>query len=182
MKPVKTPFVVAVIMLLATDLFAQAKPNFAGTWRLDASLGGGGGRGDRDGRASGGGGGRGGGIGLGAPPDTVTLQQNAGTLTVQQQVGDKTEATVYRLDGQAEKIVMSIGPARERRKADAVASTRWQGTKLVTTFRIAAAAAGGPKPVEYREVRSLDSKGNMVVETTMRGGTGRRTAVYKRAK
>jgi hypothetical protein len=52
----KTSVILAATLLLASDLHAQAKPNFAGTWTLDATPAGGGGRGDRTGNASGGGG------------------------------------------------------------------------------------------------------------------------------
>src|SRR5436189_110124 len=88
---------VAAVAVMASNAFAQAKPNFAGTWNIVvdttaanamAAGGGGGGRG------------RGGGGGLG---QTVTITQDANTLTLTRMQGQTEVKTVYNLDGSDSK-------------------------------------------------------------------------------
>jgi len=84
------------VVLWTVSAFAQAKPNFAGTWTREAPAGGaaaGGG---------GGGGGRGGGGGGGGWGAECTITQTATDLTVEYMGGGQTPAPiklVYKLDG-----------------------------------------------------------------------------------
>ena len=116
-----TSMVSAAAFVLATaGLFAQGKPNFAGTWTVDAEKtaaanpappaggGGGGGRG-------GGGGGRGGQQG------PMTVKHDATTLSVERQGQNGPTTTTYVLDGKPNK--MTQGQAEVTYTAKVVGST-----------------------------------------------------------
>src|SRR4051812_27862274 len=89
---------VAAVAFMASNAFAQAKANFAGTWNMvqdpaaQAGAAGGGGGGGR--------GGRGGGGGLGM---TFTATQDDKTLTIKRTQGQNEVVTVYNLDGSDSK-------------------------------------------------------------------------------
>ena len=100
----------AMMLLLSSSVFAQGKPNFAGTWTVDAEktaaanpapAGGGGGGGGRAG-----GGGRGGGQ---AGP--MTVKQDATTLSVTREGQNGPMTTTYTLDGKPNKVTMGQGEA-----------------------------------------------------------------------
>src|SRR5438128_1392250 len=116
-------FALAALVALPAAGWAQAKPDFSGTWTMDAAKsdpaparGGGGGGGQRGGGGGGGaaagggapggggggargggGGGRGGGGGGAAM--TLTIKQTAATLTIDSAMGQGTQTAVYKLDG-----------------------------------------------------------------------------------
>jgi hypothetical protein len=155
--------VAAAIALAATDLAAQARPDFSGSWTMVAPAapaaapaapagGGGGGGGGR-------GGGRGGGGGLGM---TATLAQTAGQLTVTRQQGGAEVRLVYNLDGsESRNTVQGRGGAMEQ-----VSRARFDAGKLIITTTVNAGAA----PVETTMALSLNAQGQLVVENT---GVGR---------
>jgi hypothetical protein len=152
----------AVAVLVASNAYAQAKPNFAGTWVRempagDPAGGGGGGRG---------GGGRGGGWGM-----EPTITQTATAITIKWMGGGNapTEQTrTYNLTGQSKNMVtMGRGEPTEQ-----VTTATWEGSKLVLTT--------GP----VKEVISIEG-GNLVIERTAPGrgeGAAPTTAkiVYKK--
>lgn len=127
MKRVSALLSAAAIVMTTVGVFAQAKPNFAGKWTLDAPAagaqapGGGGGRG-----------GRGGGGGWGMEP---TITQDATTLTIDYVGGGQNPAPVklsYKLDGSESKnSVMGRGG----QPTDQVSKATWDGSslKIVTT-------------------------------------------------
>ena len=96
MKRARVGIIAAAILAVASVTFAQ-KPDFSGTWTLDAEASGvpaGGG---------GGGGGRGGGA-LGNGPATV--KQTADALTIERTMGDNKVTMTYKLDGTESKNTM----------------------------------------------------------------------------
>jgi hypothetical protein len=155
MKRVLLIALVAALVVPYTA-FAQAKPNFAGTWTLDAAKsdpppqraggggggapGGGGGGGARGGGGAGGGGGRGGG-------GPVVITQTPTEITIGMQT--------YKLDGTPVTIDM--------RGASATVKAAWDGNNLVVTTTTPAG--------EQKAVRSLSADGKeMTVVTTTPAG------------
>ena len=109
----------AMVLLVSSSVFAQGKPNFAGTWTLDAEktaaanpapAGGGGG-----GRAGGGGGGRGGAQG------PMTIKVDATTFSIERQGQNGPTTTAYVIDGKPNK--MTQGQAEVSYTAKVVGST-----------------------------------------------------------
>ena len=104
----------AAVVLMTAGVLAQAKPNFAGKWTMDA--GGSGCRRPR--RRGGGGGGRGGGRGGGGGWGMeLTIAQDATTLTIDVHGRRQTPAPVsyvYKLDGTESKNI-DDGPRRRSR-------------------------------------------------------------------
>ncbi len=134
-------------LVMPYSAFAQSKPNFSGTWTLDAAKsdpppargGGGGGRG-------GGGGGRGGG-------GPVTITQTATDITIGMQA--------YKLDGSEATI--------EGRGGSQKVKAMWDGATLViTTTRDIQGTT-----ITTKAVRSLSANGmEMTVVTTAEGMPG----------
>jgi hypothetical protein len=151
----KRVLLLALVAALAVpySAFAQAKPNFAGTWTLDAAKsdpapagrGGAGGGAGGPGGGAGGGGGRGGG-------GPVTITQTATDITI----GMNT----YKLDGTPVDI-QGRGGATSKAKAT------WDGANLVITTTTDVQGAS----IEQKAVRSLSADGKeMTVVTTTTGG------------
>ena len=155
-------FAVVAAMVTPYAAFAQAKPNFSGTWTLDAAKsdpppargGGGGGAPGGGGGAPGGGGGRGGaggggrGAGGGGP---VTITQTATEIVI----GMNT----YKFDATVD--IAGRGGATSKAK------TAWEGNDLVITT----STDMGGTAVEQKQVRSLSADGKeMTVVTTISGG------------
>lgn len=165
-------FVAAMAFVLSstTGLFAQAKPDFSGTWTLDpasapAPAAGGGGGGGR-------GGGRGGGAGFG---QQFTAKQDASMLMITRMQGDQTVMAMYKLDGSESKnTVNGRGGAQEQ-----VSKATWNGSKLVITTTL----DFGGNTVEQKRTLSMEG-GNLVIEQSNPGrGGGEPTTtklVYKK--
>ena len=125
MKRMTAMMSAAAVVLTTTMAFAQAKPNFAGTWtRADAP--------GAAAPAGGQGGGRGGG-GRGGFGMEVAITQDANTITMKWMQGGgqgtPTEQTrTYKLDGtESKNSVMGRGG----QPADQVSKAAWEGSKLV---------------------------------------------------
>ena len=156
---------VAAVAFMASSAFAQAKPNFAGTWTIvvDSAAqanamagGGGGGGGGRGGRGGGGG-------GLG---QTFTATQDANTLTITRMQGQNEVKTVYNLDGSDSK---NTPPGRGGAPGvEQVSHAKWDGANLVVTRT----QDMGGTAVEIKNTISLDAKGNLWYETTRPGQDG----------
>ncbi|HEX5214525.1 MAG TPA: hypothetical protein VFV98_03630 [Vicinamibacterales bacterium] len=117
MRRVATLVSTATVMMFTVGLLAQAKPNFAGKWTVDAEkttaanpapAGGGGGGG---GRAGGGGGGRGGG-------GPMTIAQDATTLTITTEGQNGPMEVKYKLDGTEQTVTMGQGEAKVKAKVE----------------------------------------------------------------
>jgi len=159
------------LVVYAVGLSAQAKPNFAGKWTMQADpnaappatppAGGGGG-----------GGGRGGGRGAFAGME-MTITQDANTVTVERAMGQAGNAKfTYKLDGSESK---NMAPGRGGEMAEQVAKAMWDGAKL----KVTTTGANG----DTVQVLSMDGA-NLKVETTApaRGGGAPTTtsATYKK--
>lgn len=166
--------------LLAAHAGAQTRPNFSGTWTLDADQAvlSGGGRGDGSGRATGGGGRAGGGIGLGPPAEQLVITQDSISLRVEEKRGDASAALVYNFKGAKVKNAMPVGRGAS---AEATYETKWDGAKLVTKIKRTLTSRAGTTTMEYREVRELATDGTMILETTLSGRPGGRKSIYRRA-
>lgn len=150
----------------AAGLPAQAKPNFSGTWTLDAEK-----SVMPQGRGAGQGGGRQGGMGGG--PLTITVE--GPKMSVSRTMGQSgtTMTTVYMLDGTASKNTMAGRGGGEA--MEVVYTSKWNGAKLVTTI-------ANPRGTAT-ETRWLDADGTMVIETTRtnpQGETVTTKMVYKK--
>lgn len=144
------------LVMLSANVFAQAKPSFAGTWTLDQPEGGGGGGG---GRAGGRGGGRGGGGGGFACGMTCTITQDGTTLTVNRTVGENTISAKFMLDGSDSPNSMM---GRGGEATTVVSKAMWEGNNLVITT-----------PGNNGEIKAVISMANgMMSVTTTRPGRG----------
>ncbi len=141
----------AAAFVLTGMVFAQAKPDFSGTWTLDpakSEMGG-------PGRGMGGGGMGGGGM-MGGPM-TVTIKQTAADLTIERKMGDQMMTATYKLDG-------SESVNKGMRGNDVKSTAKWDGSNLVITSTQENQQGGA---MQSTEVRSLSPDGKtMTVEMT----------------
>jgi len=163
MRRVATFLGTAMVVMLATSVFAQA-PNFAGKWTRDA---------EKTAAAApagapggGGGGGRGGGMGGG----DITITQDAKTLVVSRMVQEMEMKTTYNLDGSPSKN-MAMGRGGQ---TEVTSTAKWDGAKLVIT-------SDNGQTITY----AMD--GAWLTQTTLApgrdGGPGTpRTTFYKKAQ
>ena len=149
----------AAFVALPAAAWAQAKPDFSGSWTMDAA------KSDpapaaRGGAGAGGGGGRGGGGRGGGIPMQMTIKQTAATLTVESMAGQGgTQTLVYKLDGT--ESTNTMGPAEAKSKAV------WDGAKLTITT----SQSFNGNAVETKDVYSMDGA-NLVRENTRTGPNG----------
>jgi hypothetical protein len=163
----------ALVVLAATGLVAQTRPDFSGRWTTDpdpaAADAGAAGRGaGRAGGARGGGRGRGGDMGSGWGT-TITLTQDARQLTVEYAFftrGDMQPPLkfVFALDGSETTNSVFMGRGRQSQKSRAA----WDGSTLVitTTHDFVDPATNKPQAVDVVQRLSLESPSSLVVETT----------------
>jgi hypothetical protein len=109
MKLARTGIIAAAVLAVATIAFAQAKPDFSGTWAPEA-----------DAAAAGGGGGR----GMAGP---MTVKQTATDLTVEREGRNGKTSTTYKLDGSETKVTMG--------QNEGTATAKWDGSKLVISTK-----------------------------------------------
>lgn len=110
MKRARIGLIAAAILAVATVAWAQAKPDFSGTWTPEQAA------------EPTGTGGRGGG---GGP---MTVKQTGDTLTIERTGrGGNTMAQSYKLDGSETDITMGQRTVK--------ASAKWDGDKLVITTK-----------------------------------------------
>jgi hypothetical protein len=137
-------------LAVATMAFAQAKPDFSGSWTPEPAAG----------APAGGGGGQGGGggRGFGGP---MTVKQSATELTVETTGGRGPTTRTYKLDGSETKIQMG--------QMEATATAKWDGSKLVITTK-----------TEQGEQTQTRSEANGVLTIDRTGGRGPSTTTYKK--
>jgi hypothetical protein len=114
MKRATTGIIATAVLAVATLAFAQAKPDFSGSWAPEVDPA-------AAAPTAGGGGGR----GMGGGP--MTVKQTATELTIERQGPNGAISTVYKLDGSESKITMG--------QAEATATAKWDGSKLVITTK-----------------------------------------------
>ena len=141
----------AAVVLMAAGLVAQAKPNFAGEWKIAADP-------DRGG-------------GQGEPGKDLTITQSATAMTVESRAAGQAPAPVkftYNLDGSVSKNMMAGrggGAPTEQ-----VSKAMWAANKLVVTTTMGAG----------EEKRTFSMEGDsLVVETSAPARDGRAPNVTK---
>ena len=133
----------AVALVLASSMaIAQAPPNFAGKWTVVP-----------DPNAAGGRGGMAGGLG-----QEATITQDATTLTIVRTTQMGTFTSAYKLDGSESRNTLNM----QGNTVDQLSIAKWDGGKL----RVNTKMDFGGNVVETSMVMSLDSTGNLVVEST----------------
>ena len=161
-----TVWMAAIVLAITSAVFAQAKPDFSGTWTLD--------RDKSEMPQMGGGGGRPGGAPTGDM--VVTIKQSADTLTIEQKMGDMGTRTMnYKLDG-SESVNSGM------RGGEAKSTTKWDGSKLVTETTQTMTGPNGEMTMKSKEIRSLESDGTMRVDVTRETPRGTSTSklVFKK--
>jgi len=144
----------AAIFAVASVAFAQAKPDFSGTWTLDPEA-------SNMGGAPGGGGG-GGGRGMMTGP--ITIKVAGDVLTIDRMQGEAKVTTTLNLAGQPTENQMA---GRQGAAIAAKYVSKWDGAKLVTTI-----TSEGPNgPITRTETRWLEGS-TLVVETNRTGRDG----------
>ena len=155
MRRVTTILTVAAVVLMTAGLVAQAKPSFAGEWKIVANPASGGERSE--------------------PGKDLTITQSGTAMTVEHRAGGQAPAPVkltYNLDGSVSKNMMAGGGSAP---AEQLSKATWAADKLVVT---STRGAG-------EEKRTFSMEGDkLVVETsatTRNGGAPTVTRVtYQR--
>ncbi len=140
----------AAVVVFASGITAQTKPNFSGKWTLQVEPG----------AAAAGGGQRGRGMGGGGAfcGQECTITQDATTLKVDRMFGQNTVSSTYKLDGSESKNTQQMGG---RGAMEIVSKAAWDGDKLtISTTRDMNGTS-----VTTTSTISMDG-GNMVVETS----------------
>ena len=111
MRRVTAILSVAAVVLMAAGLVAQAKPSFAGEWKIvrDPNMG------------------------QGEPGVDLTITQSATAMTVEYRAGGQAPAPVkltYKLDGSVSKNMMA---GRGGAPTEQVSKAMWAANKLVVT-------------------------------------------------
>lgn len=158
----------AAVAFMASNAFAQAKSNFAGTWTqvvdsaaMAQQMAGGGGMGGR--------GGRGGGMG-----SMFTATQDANNLTITRTMGQNEVVSVYHLDGSDSK---NTPPGRGGAPGtEQVSKVTWEGSNMAITRSQDMQGA----TVVIKQVWSLDAAGNLWIETQRDGTAMGMKAQYKK--
>jgi hypothetical protein len=152
MKRARVGIMAAAVFAVASVAFAQAKPDFSGTWTLDpeaSSMGG----------APGGGGG-----GRGMMTGPITIKVAGDVLTIERMQGEAKVVTTLNLAGQPTENQMA---GRQGATMPGKYVSKWDGSKLVTTI-----TSEGPNgPLTRTETRSIEG-GTLIVETTRTGRDG----------
>jgi hypothetical protein len=148
-------------VILPFTASAQGKPDFSGTWTLDAA---------KSDPAPAGRGGGGGGAG------TMTIKQTGTELSIQTEGRQGPQTMTYKLDGSESKNEqMGRGGAQT-----VVSKAKWDGASLV----IDSTRDVQGMSITTHEVRKLDSGGKeMKVETTIQTPQGeqKRNVVYTKS-
>jgi hypothetical protein len=148
----------AVLIVIAAAVSAQTPPDFAGKWTLVP---------DPAAPAPG-----------GMPPSqTLTIVQDAKTMTVTRTTPVGEFTTTYNLDGSESKNTVNFNG----NSFDQVSRTKWDGQKLIVNTTMSFENT----PVEFSMVISQDPAGTLGVESTrpdFQGGGGPITskATYKK--
>lgn len=170
MKLARTGIIAAAVLSVASMAFAQAKPDFSGSWTVDTAAmpappaGAGGG-----GRAGGGAGGRG--MGGGA----MVVKQTADTLTIERTRGEMKTTETYKLDGTESVNKMTMGRGENASEIETKSTAKWDGNKLV----ISTQRPGQDGAMQTQtQTWSLDG-GALTIERPGREGAVQKT-VYKK--
>jgi hypothetical protein len=162
-----------IIGAMAIGVLAQSRPDFSGTWEMDAertraenrarsaAASGGSASG---GAISGGGGGTMNAVGAaggGAPANTVVkVTQTASSLTIDRVSGQVWEKMVHKFDGTESTNVNGNSTMKMK--------SHWEGSKLVSegTSETKLSDGSGSISATVKEVRWMEKPGAMVIEST----------------
>ena len=159
MKLARTGVLAAAVLSIATLAFAQAKPDFSGTWTPEQAA-----------DAAGGGGGRG--RGMAGP---MTIKQSGDTLTIERTRGEMKTTETYKLDGTESVNKMTMGRGENAREVESKGTAKWDGAKLTITTKQA-----GQDGTERTSTQTWSMEGgNLVIERAGREGAVNKT-VYKK--
>jgi hypothetical protein len=161
MKRARVGWLAAAVLAVASVAFAQAKPDFSGTWTLDP---------EASGMAAGASGAGAGGGRRGGMAGPMVVKQTADTLTVERGQGERKTVTTYKLDGTESVNKQTMGQNEIELKSVA----KWDGAKL--TIKTQRPGRDGAM-TESTETWSLDDT-NLTIERTGTRGGGKQ--VYKK--
>lgn len=160
---------VAALTLIAAPLAAQ-KPDFSGSWKLNAELS------DPAMAPGGGGGGGGGRAGMGRATELFITQSDS-KISIESKAGDQTRMTSFYLDGKESRNAGMRG-------AEMVTKSTWVDNTIVTEGENTMTTPMGEMKIKSKEVRSLSADGKqMTVVSTFTTPQGDRTRkmVYDKA-
>jgi hypothetical protein len=150
MRRVTAILSVAAVVLMAAGLMAQAKPSFAGEWKIVGDPDSGGGR--------------------SGPGIDLTITQSATAMTVEYRAGQAPAPVklTYTLDGSVSKNMMAgrVGGA----PTEQVSKAMWAANKLVVTTTTGAG--------EEKRTFSMEG-GDLVVETSAPARNGGAPSITK---
>ena len=155
MKRARIGMFAVAILAMATVAFAQ-KPDFSGSWTIDAAAVG----------APAGGGGR-----MGGMAGPMVVKQTADTLTTETTRGENKVTMTYKLDGTESVNKQTMGQMGE---IEIKSVAKWDGTKLVINDKRPGRDGAIQETVQ---TWSIDG-GNLVIEGT--GGRGPTKRIYKK--
>ena len=151
-------FIIFIILAFSGSAFAQAKPDFSGTWTLDMA------KSD---------------LGQGKPSTqaatrtvTVVIKQTPAVLAIERKAGEQVETATLKLDG-SESVNKS--PSGQ----DIKSTSRWVGSTLVTKSMMST----GEGTAEMSDVRSLSADGKvMMLDVTRKTPRGdvKQKLIYNR--
>jgi hypothetical protein len=157
---------VACAVLFSTAVIAsQARPDFSGTWAHDPQQSGNAGRSGtapaasaagKPAASSAGPTARLSGVGGGGSVE-LRVAQTGSSLTIERVLGSSTRKFVHTFDGKEDMNVNGRSTLRTK--------SRWNGRQLVTEGTEVTALATGSVTSMVREVRSIGTKGELIVET-----------------
>ena len=165
MKLARTVIIAAAVLSVASIAFAQAKPDFSGSWTVDASA-----MPAPPAGAEGRGGGRGG--MMGGP---MVVKQTADSLTIEQTRGENKVVSTYKLDGTESVNKMTRGRGENATEVEVKSTAKWDGNKLVISTQ---QPGRGGEMMTQVQTWSLDG-GVLTIERPAQDGTVRKT-VYKK--
>ena len=148
-----------VCLLWSVPAGAQAKPDFSGTWVEDETAR----------KVSPPASNSGGAKSLALPPSDTVIRHTPAALTIERTFMSSTIRYVYALDG-TESVNHNGANTQTTR-------SRWDGGKLITEGTSYSSTSQGEFTWRYREVRWLDAKRAMVVETTNTDEAGKTSMV-----
>ena len=106
MRRVTAILSVAAVVLMAADLVAQAKPSFAGEWKMDVPMG------------------------QGSPGVDLITTQDATSMTVESPKAPAPVKLTYKLDGSVSKNTMA---GRGGGPTEQISKAMWAGNNIVVT-------------------------------------------------
>lgn len=137
-------FAMVAALAVAGTAYAQAKPDFSGTWALDTA---------KSDQMGGPGGGRGG------PAGPMTIKQTETELTTETKRGENTITQTFKLDGS--ESVNAMG------QMQAKSTAKWDGSKLV--IKTTRETPNGTMETTSTYSLSADGKELTVVSASQRG-------------